>query len=99
MRCITRLGPLLLAVLLPAYAAAQDNRTPSVLAQADKEGPAQKTETKPFNPHAAHPAKPSTKPWFDLTGLPPQTVRPVSAIIVTKLPSQTRRHARFSTRA
>lgn len=73
MRCVTYLGPLLLAVLLPAYAAAQDSRTPSELAQADadKEGPAQKTETKPFNPHAAHPAEPSTKPWFDLTDLPP----------------------------
>ena len=29
-----------------------------------------KSETKPFNPHAAHAATPSNQPWFDLTGLP-----------------------------
>ncbi len=71
MRCITHLAPLLLAVLLPACANAQDNRTVFVLAQADRSGPVQKTETKPFNPHEAHASTPSEKPWFDLTSLPP----------------------------
>jgi tetratricopeptide (TPR) repeat protein len=50
-------------------AVAQDSQAPSSPAGAEKEVPAQKTETKPFNPHAAHPAELATKPWFDLTGL------------------------------
>src|SRR5262249_49100290 len=71
MRCVTIIGPLLLAALLPVCAVAQDSQAPSSPAGAGKEVPAQKTETKPFNPHAAHPAEPSTKPWFDLTGVSP----------------------------
>jgi tetratricopeptide (TPR) repeat protein len=71
MRCVTHAGPLLLATLLSLCAAAQDSQAPSSLPQVEKVAPAQKTETKPFNPHAVHPAEPATKPWFDLTGLPP----------------------------
>ena len=42
-----------------------------MLAQTDEAHPAQRTETKPFDPHAAHAPAPSAGPWFDLSGLLP----------------------------
>ena len=66
MRWVAHLASLILAVLLASYGGAQDSGSPSGLAH----DPAHKSETKPFNPHAAHAATPSNQPWFDLTGLP-----------------------------
>ena len=62
MRWTTHLGLFILAVLLPVHAGA--------FAEANNAGPTGRTETKPFNPHAAHLPEQSAKPWFDLTGLP-----------------------------
>ena len=67
MRWATHLGLFTLAVLLPVHAGAQGNGT---FAEAKSAGPIERTETKPFNPHATHPPEQSAKPWFDLTGLP-----------------------------
>ncbi len=66
MRWVAHLASLILAVLLASYGGAQDSGSPSGLAH----DPVHKSETKPFNPHAAHAATPSNQPWFDLTGLP-----------------------------
>jgi tetratricopeptide (TPR) repeat protein len=67
MRWVTNLGIFVLAVLLPIHAGAQGSGT---LAEATNAGPVQRTETKPFNPHASHLTEQPAKPWFDLTGLP-----------------------------
>ena len=71
MRRLATTGFFLAALLLPTLGLAQHNRRPAMLAQADDAHPAQKTETKPFDPHAAHAPPPSAGPWFDLSGLPP----------------------------
>ena len=67
MRWATHLGLFTLAVLLPVHAGAQGNGT---FAEAKSAGPIERTETKPFNPHATHPPEQSAKPWFDLGALP-----------------------------
>ncbi|MFY9624138.1 MAG: hypothetical protein WAJ91_07095, partial [Rhodoplanes sp.] len=70
MRQLMSAGLLLAAIAVPTAASAQGDPTQPV-AQVDK--PAQPTETKPFDPHAAHPpsahAK-STTPWYDISALP-----------------------------
>jgi tetratricopeptide (TPR) repeat protein len=67
MRWVTHLGLFILTVLLPVHAGAQGSGT---FAEANNAGPIERTETKPFNPHATHLPEQSAKPWFDLTGLP-----------------------------
>ena len=70
MRRVASTSFFLAAFLLPTLGLALDNQHPAMLAQTDEAHPAQRTETKPFDSHAAH-APPPTGPWFDLSGLPP----------------------------
>lgn len=70
MRQILSAGLLLAAIAFPAAASAQGDPSQPV-AQVDQ--PAQRTETKPFDPHAAHPPSAHTKstaPWYDTSSLP-----------------------------
>jgi len=71
MRRLATTSFFLATLLLPTLGLALDNQRPVTLAQAEQAHPAQKTETKPFDPHAAHAPAPSAGPWFDLSGLPP----------------------------
>ena len=71
MRRLASTSFFLAAFLLPALGLALDNQHPAMLAQTDEAHPAQRTETKPFDPHAAHAPVPSVGPWFDLSGLLP----------------------------
>ena len=71
MRRLASIGFFLAVFLLPTLSMALDNQRPAALAQADEAHPAQKTETKPFDPHASYARPPSAGPWFDLSGLPP----------------------------
>lgn len=59
---IARASCFLLAALLASNAVAE--------VHAEETHPAEKTETKPFNPHASHAVAMAAKPWFDLWGLP-----------------------------
>ena len=70
MRQLMSAGLLLAAIAVPTAASAQGDPTQPV-AQIDK--PAQPTETKPFDPHAAHPPSAhatSPTPWYDISALP-----------------------------
>ncbi len=63
------------AIIAPTAAGAQGGASPSIqtVAQADKSETKQRTETKPFDPHAGHaPAMPaaSMQPWYDTSRLP-----------------------------
>lgn len=75
MRQIMSAGLLLAAIAFPSAASAQTDasqRLPSI-AQADKPEPTQRTETKPFDPHATHPPSAHAKsatPWYDISALP-----------------------------
>ena len=71
MRRLASTSFFLAAFLLPTLGLALDNQHPAMLAQTDEAHPAQRTETKPFDPHAAHAPAPSAGPWFDLSGLLP----------------------------
>jgi hypothetical protein len=62
---------LFLALSFAGPGLAEHEPSPVTLAQAEKPHLAQKTETKPFDPHAAHVAPPSPRAWFDISGLPP----------------------------
>ena len=86
MRRVVSTSFFLAAFLLPTLGLALDNQHPAMLAQTDEAHPAQRTETKPFDPHAAH-APPPTGPWFDLSGLPPPR-RGVSGGIAVEKSSQ-----------
>lgn len=57
-------------LLFPTLSPAQHQYPPNALAQADPAAPG-KTETRPFDPHAAHSPPANARPWFDLSGLPP----------------------------
>ena len=75
MRRIASAGLLLAALVFPAAAlsAAADAHGDGAQPVAQADQPAQRTETKPFNPHASHPATAQaaqTTPWYDTSALP-----------------------------
>ena len=75
MQRVASAGLLLAAIIFPYAASAQFDPSHQVhpVAQADRLEPKQRTETKPFDPHAAHaPSVPAaaTRPWYDTSGLP-----------------------------
>jgi tetratricopeptide (TPR) repeat protein len=75
MQRVASAGLLLAAIIFPHAAGAQSDSSRQVhpVAQADRLEPKQRTETKPFDPHAAHaPSVPAaaTRPWYDTSGLP-----------------------------
>jgi tetratricopeptide (TPR) repeat protein len=75
MQRVASAGLLLAAIIMPTAAGAQADAAHKVrpVAQAEKSEPKQRTETRPFDPHAAHaPSAPAatTKPWYDTSGLP-----------------------------
>ncbi len=75
MQCIASAGLILAAIISPTTCGAQADASSQVysVAQADKPETKPRTETKPFDPHAAHaPARPAApmQPWYDTSSLP-----------------------------